>query len=194
MNRHSLKRTCQYLCFTILLPPIILSRLYPLGLGNFFFHTFATGLSMIPGKIGSYLRVAFYRGAIGNIDWDVNIGFGSFFTKRNMKIEKNVSIGAYCIIGSVKIKRGTQIASRVSIPSGRHQHSDNYSSIEINTKENFRTLIIGSDSWIGESSVILSNVGTKCIVGAGSVVIKDVKDRHVVAGNPAHIIRGNNAN
>ncbi len=35
----------------------------------------------------------------------------------------------------------------------------------------------------------MANIGTGCVVGAGSVVVKDVDDFYVVAGNPARVIR-----
>ena len=52
-------------------------------------------------------------------------------------------------------------------------------------------VIIGSDVWIGANSVILDGV-TICdgaVIGAGSVVTKDVPERAIVAGNPARIIK-----
>jgi acetyltransferase-like isoleucine patch superfamily enzyme len=50
---------------------------------------------------------------------------------------------------------------------------------------------IGADCWIGNNSVILSGVTMSpgAIVGAGSVVTKDVPAFAIVAGNPARIIR-----
>ncbi len=49
---------------------------------------------------------------------------------------------------------------------------------------------------IGESSVIFSHViilgskiGKNCVIGAGSVVIKDVPDNSVVVGNPARVVK-----
>ncbi|MFD1905151.1 acyltransferase [Paenibacillus rhizoplanae] len=48
------------------------------------------------------------------------------------------------------------------------------------------TLIIGEGSWIGAHSSILGpvKIGKGCVVGAGSVVLRDVPDYCVVAGNP----------
>jgi serine acetyltransferase len=45
--------------------------------------------------------------------------------------------------------------------------------------------------WIGANSVILSgiSIGNGAIVGAGSVVTKDIPDFAIVAGNPAKVIR-----
>jgi len=51
-------------------------------------------------------------------------------------------------------------------------------------------VIIGEGSWIGESACILgSNIGKHCVVGANSVVTKDIPDYCVVAGAPAKIIK-----
>lgn len=50
---------------------------------------------------------------------------------------------------------------------------------------------IRDDVWIGGGSIILPGVtiGNQSIIGAGSVVTKDVPDHVIVAGNPAKIIR-----
>jgi serine O-acetyltransferase len=51
--------------------------------------------------------------------------------------------------------------------------------------------VIGNDVWIGPHAIIIGGVhiGDGAIVGAGSVVTKDVPPRCVVAGNPAKIVR-----
>lgn len=51
--------------------------------------------------------------------------------------------------------------------------------------------LIGNDVWIGRSAIILSgvNIGNGAVVGAGSVVTKDVPSYAIVAGNPAKLIR-----
>jgi virginiamycin A acetyltransferase len=51
---------------------------------------------------------------------------------------------------------------------------------------------IGSDSWIGANVVILpscARIGVGAVIGAGSVVTKDVEDFTIVVGNPARPIR-----
>jgi maltose O-acetyltransferase len=53
---------------------------------------------------------------------------------------------------------------------------------------------IGDDVWIGARVIILPgvNIGSHCIIGAGSVVTKDVPDYAIVGGVPAKIIRMRN--
>lgn len=52
-------------------------------------------------------------------------------------------------------------------------------------------VIIGSDVWIGQDSFILSGVtvGNGAVIGARSVVSKDVASYSIVTGNPAKIVR-----
>jgi len=52
-------------------------------------------------------------------------------------------------------------------------------------------VVIGNDVWIGGNSVICPGVhiGNGCVIGAGSVVTKDIPDNTIAAGNPCKVIR-----
>jgi len=54
-----------------------------------------------------------------------------------------------------------------------------------------RPVVIEDDVWVGCSSIILRGVhiGRGAVIGAGSVVTKDVPDWTVVAGNPARTVK-----
>ncbi len=54
-----------------------------------------------------------------------------------------------------------------------------------------KSIVLKKGAWIGDSAIICKGVtiGTNSVVGAGSVVRKDVPDNVVVAGNPAQIIK-----
>jgi maltose O-acetyltransferase len=54
-----------------------------------------------------------------------------------------------------------------------------------------KPIVIGDDVWIGTRSIILPGVkvGSHSIIGAGSIVTKDVPEWAIVAGNPAKLIR-----
>lgn len=54
-----------------------------------------------------------------------------------------------------------------------------------------KPVAIGEDVWVGGSAVICPGVtiGNRCVIGAGSVVTKDIPDDVFAAGNPCKIIR-----
>lgn len=54
-----------------------------------------------------------------------------------------------------------------------------------------KPITIGNDAWIGGNAVILGGVtiGSNCVIGAGSVVTKDIPDNSVAVGNPCKIIK-----
>ena len=54
--------------------------------------------------------------------------------------------------------------------------------------------VIGDNVYIAANATVIGgvNIGNNVIVGAGSVVIKDIPDNSVVVGNPARIIRSIN--
>ena len=60
--------------------------------------------------------------------------------------------------------------------------------------ESAKPITIKKDVWIGGNVVILPGVtiGENSVIGAGSVVTKDIPDNSVAVGNPARVIRSNN--
>ena len=52
-------------------------------------------------------------------------------------------------------------------------------------------VVIGDDCWIGGGAILCPGVriGPRSVVGAGSVVVRDVEPDVVVAGNPARVVR-----
>ncbi len=78
-------------------------------------------------------------------------------------------------------------------PARRHEHFRQIITrghpAQIDLEE--RTVFIDDDAWVGAMSIILPGitVGKGSIIGAGSVVTKDVPPYTIVAGNPARIVR-----
>ncbi len=57
------------------------------------------------------------------------------------------------------------------------------------------SLEIGSDVWVGQNVIItpsVQRIGNGVVLGAGTVVTKDVPDYAVVGGNPAGILKMRN--
>ena len=157
--------------------------------GDGLFCAFGQFLALFPGKTGSYLRVAYYGKTLHSCSKKVSIGFGTFFSHRNVVVEEGVYIGAYCIIGMAKIGKNCTIGSHVSVLSGKKQHGFEQIGVPIHEQGGtFEQVQLGENCWIGERSVIMADLGRQCVVGAGSVVTKSFDDLSIVGGNPAKIL------
>lgn len=188
----ALKRITKRLVLTIAffpaLPFIAIARMGSACGNDDFFSAFASLFALLPGKTGSYLRLAYYRGTLLAASADVFIGFGSYFSRRGAVVGKSVNIGSYCILGLVTLGDRVLVASRVSIPSGRRQHALRYDEASPSETLTFDRITIGNECWIGEGSIIMADLGDRCIVSAGSVVTRAMPAGRLIAGNPARVL------
>jgi acetyltransferase-like isoleucine patch superfamily enzyme len=143
--------------------------------------------ALIPGHPGLWIRAAYYWATLDECSRETHIGFGSVFTHRGAHVAPQVSTGAYCVLGHVYLGKGTRLASRVSIPSGKRQHLDDDGALSGGTQ--FDTVTIGAGCWIGESAVVLADVGARSVVGAGAIVTRKLPGGVLLSGNPATVVR-----
>lgn len=104
-----------------------------------------------------------------------------------VNISKNVVVMPGCLMmfaGGITIDDGAMIAANVQLISNNH---DLYERQVITCKP----VHIGKNAWIGAGATILPGVtiGDNAVVGAASVVTKDVPADTIVAGNPAKSIK-----
>ena len=121
--------------------------------------------------------------------------------RENTIIDKDSNLGSYTYVGmntsitKATIGRYCSIGNNVSIGPGEHD-LNKLSTSALFYESPFNTLtqhdcIIGNDVWIGVDSIVKRGVkiGDGAVVGANSVVTKDVPSFAIVIGSPAKLLR-----
>ena len=166
-------------------------------------------------RIGKFIRVALsypcrffngisFRATVVDSDVDKTVQIERRCNVRYSSIGRYSYVSANSSVIHTKVGAFCSIASNVSIGGGAHDiqsvsTSPVFSAGRNIFKKNFASLpfdpykqtVIGNDVWIGNRALILQGVkiGNGAVIGAGSVVTKDVPDYTIVAGNPAREIR-----
>lgn len=108
----------------------------------------------------------------------------------NIHLGANAFANANCVFldcAEIRIGDNFQAGPGVQLLTPEHP----LDAIERRGKETARPIVIGDDVWIGGGGIVLAGVtvGDRSVIGAGSVVTKDVPSDVVVVGNPARIVK-----
>ena len=108
-------------------------------------------------------------------------------------------IGSGCHIGNfnhiyatdkILIEDNVLTADRVYITDNLHSYNDINIPVLNQPVVHKKSVVIGNGSWLGENvCVICANIGKHCVIGANSVVTKDIPDYTVAVGSPARVIK-----
>ena len=139
-----------------------------------------------------HIRSFFYRLFWGH-------SFGSFgkgsiivspriFNPEHIYIGKNCSIEHFTWLFA--IKKGVRLADNVFIADNTHHYSNIDIPIIKQGLDKLNPVEIGEYTWVGRNVCIMGcKIGRHCVIGAGSMVNKDIPDYCVVVGSPARIIK-----
>jgi maltose O-acetyltransferase len=149
------------------------------------------------GKYWKCLRYICAKNTFKKCGKNINIEKGAYFGNgKNIEIDDYSGIGVNCIIPSnIKIGKYVMMGPNVIIYNTSHKFEDTKIPMYYQGSIISQPLLIEDDVWIGTRVIILPNVkriGKGSIIGAGSIVTKDVPDFAIVGGNPAKIIRFRN--
>lgn len=136
------------------------------------------------------VRELFSRLTASKID-DSCMFIPPFYTEfgKNTKIGKEVFINSCCHFldnGGIEIGDGALLGSNVTIVTLNHDFNPQTRCNSIP-----KPVKIGKKVWIGANCTILPGVtiGKNAVIGAGSVVVKNIPDNAVAVGNPAKVIK-----
>lgn len=110
----------------------------------------------------------------------------------NLEIGDHSSIGEWALVynlGKVTIGERTTISQRVHLCAGTHDYKNSAMPLIKPPIQVGDEVWVCADAFIGPSV----SVGTRAIVAAASVVVKNVDDATVVGGNPAKLIKERSA-
>lgn len=123
---------------------------------------------------------------------------------KNVNIDKGATLGHHIILDDysgigknsyisdyVHIGRYVMMGPECLIYTRNHEYRDYKTPMCFQGFQNYKPVVIEDDVWIGGRVTILPGVkiGKGAIIGAGSVVTKDVAKYNVVAGNPARTVK-----
>lgn len=154
-------------------------------------YAFAARLTR-PAHPGLWLLNAFCQRVLrinSQIPWNVHF---TSCVKGNLKIGDKVA-ASFAVSGGCYIQaiNGIEIGDETLFAPGVKIVSANHSLENLAIAEESPPIRIGKRVWIGANAVILPGIeiGDDAVIGAGSIVTKNVVSGAVVGGNPAHLIR-----
>lgn len=149
-------------------------------------------------KAVNYCRKERQKQKLHSCGKDVYIGAGCIMSEKNIDIGDNVYVGPRCVFqstyGRIKIGSHVMFGPGVNIHGGNHKVRElgcYLDDVSAKKDGDDGVIVIEDDCWIGANAVILSNVtiGTGAVVGAGSIVTKDVPPYSIYTGTNTVKIR-----
>ena len=150
------------------------------------------------GKMASAMRHFCCKRMFASCGEKLNVEQGAYFGNgKDIKVGNLVGLGKNftmhnCIL---TVDDYLMMGEDVMIIGGGHRFDDLDTPMGEQGAKEKTELYIAGDVWIGARAIILPGchrIGHGAIIGAGSVVTKDVPDYAIMGGNPAQVIRYRN--
>lgn len=181
-------------------------------------ETIIHGSKNLLDKLLSLIKITFLKIRGYRIDYSLLLRGNNFFfqsTKNAVTVSKNTIIGKNTRISAggngkvyigesvliddcnfimahekIVIGKNTKIAAFCFITDFNHKYTDIKKTVKEQGYET-KPVVIGENVWVGTHVIILPGVtiGDRAVIGAGSVVTKDVPANSVAVGNPAKVIK-----
>ncbi len=148
------------------------------------------------GKIYQKIRYFFASRIIPQCGIGVNFEHGACFDS-DLVIGDYSDVGVNCVVGgAARIGNDVMMGPGCIFYAHNHRFDDLSIPMRLQGFTEDRPVRVGDDVWFGTRVIVMPGVtiGNHCVIGAGSVVTKDVPDYAVVGGAPARILKMRNEN
>lgn len=160
--------------------------------------------SFLFSKFGKSVRIVYPLRIIGSkyisLHSRTTVQYGGFIAAiksgdaiPNLEIKSGTLVGNFAHIvctNQILIHENVLIADKVYISDNLHGYKNLDMPIHSQDLVQISNVEIGENSWIGENVCIIgSTIGKHCVIGANSVVTKDISDYTVAIGSPAKPIK-----
>lgn len=169
---------------------IAISKIFPISIRRKMFILFR-GMTGNVGLLIRYILLKTIAKSCGNnVSCHPNV---YIFKPENLSLGSNISIHPMCYIeasGDIDIGNDVSIAHGTTIMSETHLYENNYIPI-VDQGIALKKVLIKDNVWIGAKVTILCGITihSGSIIGANSVVTKNVPHNTIVGGAPARIIK-----
>lgn len=150
-------------------------------------------IAKLPNRVFGRARPAFLRAQGAAIGHDVRISRKvKVLGAKNLVIEDAVSIANSVIVdarGGLTIRQGALIGFESVLLTHTHAWPDPHQPVHHQGAVS-RPIEIGQNSWLGARVIVLpgASIGQSVVVGANSVVTKQLESMTVAAGTPAKVV------
>jgi acetyltransferase-like isoleucine patch superfamily enzyme len=148
-------------------------------------------LALIPGLPGKYLRRCYYYLTLRSCSLSCDLGFLSYFSDRRTVVGRRVYVGFATCVGLATLDDGCMLGNRATIRGDDgSDHGRSGGCTPRIGRGRAGGIRVGKETWIGEGAIVMADVGSRCIISAGSVVSRPVPDGCLTGGSPARIVGG----
>ncbi len=172
---------------------ILLYYLFKYPCYKLLFAKIGSGTRLVRTKVDGYKRISIGSKVFindktwlacvpltGNNNCSLSIGDGTY-------------VGRFChfyATSKIEIGKKVLIADRVYLADNLHDFSDITKPVIDQPIKQTGEVMIGDGAWLGENVCIIgAKIGKQSVVGANSVVMKDIPDYCVAVGTPARIVK-----
>lgn len=168
---------------------LIIAKIFVLITKTTGFYNTSVFLSKLSFGYGNKIRFHYYQSLLTSVGQNVLFPWGTVFTHKNITIGNNVRFGPMNTIGLVDFGDDILIGQSVHFLSGMKQHGIEKGKLIREQNGLNERIFIGNDIWIGTACIVMASLNNGVVVGAGTVITKEVNEYSVMVGSAAKELR-----